>query len=181
MRTFGPVQMTKSLLLTPVACALLAWKEYWGTADEKAVFLMFLLSSSAAVALAHSGATGIVKERMQAMKMIAQATKALARLNWSNVDETRRQAGLNAAAVAVLAADIERLFPNTSIHGPSEAVEAIWERPDDFARLARALKKAANELAAVAAKANSHADIQAPFDAIGATCKQCHRDFRKKK
>ena len=145
-----------------------------------ALSVLVLLTAGSAV-LAHNGATGIVKERMEAMKSIAGATKGIAKLDWSDVGAARMQATKHAVTLQKHAADINRLFPEGSIMGPSEAIPAIWDRPAEFAKIAAALEKAASDFSAVAANASSKEEILPQFEAIGATCKACHEDFRKKK
>ena len=132
-------------------------------------------------AIAHTGATGIVKERMEAMKSIAAAMKGMANADWSDVPAARNRVIENATDLEKHAADIVRLFPADSIHGPSEAIPTIWERPDEFSKIAEELRQATVELVVNAKSAASKEDIQTQFEAIGATCKACHRDFRKKK
>lgn len=140
-----------------------------------------ILAFSAGAAFAHSGATGIVKERMDAMKEIGSATKALAKLDWNDVGAARASAVSNSQVLQRHAADIVRMFPPDSNTGPSEAIPAIWEKPDDFADLAKALETAAGAMIAAADTATKRDDVAAPFQAIADTCKACHADFRKKK
>ena len=135
----------------------------------------------AGVALAHSGATGIVKERMMAMKEIAAATKSIATLDWENVETARAELKMNAVVLNKHASEIEKLFPEGSIKGPSEAIPAIWDRPDEFQKIAKLLETASAQLAKKSGEASSKSDIQPLFLQIAGTCKGCHQDFRKKK
>ncbi len=130
---------------------------------------------------AHSGATGIVKERMDAMKAIAKATKGLSTQSWDNLEAARRATIANARALSVHGRDMVRLFPKGSVHGPSEAIGAIWDQPDEFARIAKALSDAADEIERTAPAAQTSQDISGPLSRVTETCKACHADFRKKK
>jgi cytochrome c556 len=132
-------------------------------------------------ALAHSGATGIVKERMMAMKEIAAATKSIAQQDWGNVEAARVEIKKNAEVLNKHASEIVALFPQGSIKGPSEAIPAIWERPEEFQRIVTVLETASAQLADVSVTASSKSDIEPVFQQIAGTCKGCHQDFRQKK
>lgn len=128
-------------------------------------------------ALAHSGATGIVKERMDLMKDMGAAMKTI-------VTETQSQAPATgtireaAHSIRNQALAAVKMFPDGSAKGPSEAAPAIWTNRTRFDDLF-------NELAAAAGDLESHAGRSAAWpakvDRIAATCKACHKDFRAKK
>ena len=132
-------------------------------------------------ALAHSGATGIVKERMHAMKKIAAATKAIATVDWQDVAAARLVVRDNAAVLNKHAAEIVGLFPENSIEGPSEAIPAIWERPEEFRQIAKMLETSSSKLIEFSSSASKNDDIAPVFDDISNTCKGCHQAFRLKK
>jgi cytochrome c556 len=75
---------------------------------------------------------------------------------------------------------IVSLFPKGSTTGKTKATAAIWEKPDEFAKAAKNLGKAASELAA-AAKAGNEAEVGVKFKALGDTCGSCHKAFRAEK
>jgi len=131
--------------------------------------------------LAHQGATGIVKQRMEAMKSVAAATKAIATLDWSDVRSAQAKAAKNARIVSGHAADVVKLFPKGSDKAPSEAAPAIWKRPDVFAKLANDMGRAANTIAIWSRKSASQKGIARPFAEMTATCKACHAEFRIKR
>ncbi|MDD9909321.1 MAG: cytochrome c [Ahrensia sp.] len=130
--------------------------------------------------LAHSGATGIVKQRMDSMKAIGASMKAISKLDWNDEQTARQSLQTNASAIGMHASHIVDMFPEGSIQGPSEAEPAIWSRAEDFARIADALEQRADELAQMAPTASSASDIKPLMGLIGDTCKACHQDFRKK-
>jgi len=72
------------------------------------------------------------------------------------------------------------LFPKGSDTGKTRAKPEIWQKPDDFAKYAKSLGKAADELAA-AAKAGNEADVNVKVKALGAVCSSCHKEFRAAK
>lgn len=75
--------------------------------------------------------------------------------------------------------EIVGLFPKGSTKGKTKATDAIWEKPDEFAKDAKNLGKAASELAA-AAKAKDDAEIGVKVKALSGTCGSCHKPFRAK-
>jgi cytochrome c556 len=172
----------------------------------------FLLAS-AVVAMAglvhveasgHAGATGVVKERMDLMKSIGDATKSLAEIMKGSVP-------YDVAQVRKLASTIEGhsgeamtvKFPENTLAHPSEAVPAIWSDWDRFSELADQLavyagalgKAAGNPRAATGAApmggmmATGGPSVEhlasmppdAAFMQLTQTCSACHQDFRKKK
>lgn len=72
---------------------------------------------------------------------------------------------------------IPALFPEGSIVGDSKALPAIWENWDAFVAIAKTGEDAATAGLA-AAEAGDAAGYAAALQAIGATCGQCHQQFR---
>jgi cytochrome c556 len=72
---------------------------------------------------------------------------------------------------------IPDLFPEGSIVGDSKALPAIWENWDEFVAIVETGKQAATD-AIAAAEAGDAAAYQAAYQALGATCGQCHQQFR---
>ena len=130
--------------------------------------------------IAHMGAKGIVKERMQLMKSYAASMKAI------NV-ELRDMASVNyilinaeANKIAESSQTIMGLFPPGSGGGVSEASPKIWQNPDDFMKIIEDLKKAARKLAQSTGTGVPKLVIE-NFRALGGTCKNCHQKYRVKK
>jgi cytochrome c556 len=96
-----------------------------------------------------------------------------------------RQAGNLTGADAVAAmttlrdnySHIPALFPEGSNVGESEALPAIWENWEAFTAIADAGVTAA-EQGIAAAEAGDAAAYAEAVKAIGATCGQCHQQFR---
>ncbi len=105
--------------------------------------------------LAHGGATGIVKERMDAMSQIGKAVKSLAGMFKG---EIKYDADTVKAAAGVMRGhsgdNLTRLFPEGSKGGASEAKAEIWQNWTDFQRLANNLQTYSSALAAAADKGN---------------------------
>ncbi len=96
---------------------------------------------------AHSGATGKVKDRMEAMKEMGKAMKSVAPMMRGEADysaDTVRKAARTIADNAGSA--LTAHFPEGSIHGPSEALPAIWQDWDRFTALAEQMKVTAQGL-----------------------------------
>lgn len=138
-----------------------------------------VLTGWCTAALAHSGATGIVAERMEAMKDIAAQMKTLGTMLKGEREWDSETAASAASTIAGHAAEIPRQFPDGSVQPPSEARPAIWKDWDGFTETAQALESAAAALAETAWAAEDAAAIRPAFAAVGGTCSACHEDFRK--
>ena len=131
---------------------------------------------------AHQGATGIVKERMDAMKSVKGAMKILAPIMKGDV---AYDAGVVRIQAEILAAkggsNMTDMFPKGSTQHPSEALPAIWKDWDEFVEIANRLETSAIALATNAAnpRDGSATDPWKAFDTVVGTCRACHDDFRK--
>lgn len=113
-----------------------------------AVAMAAAIGAGATTAIAHGGATGVVKERMEAMEALGDAMKELAAM-------MRGQQDYSAERVRTLAGTVEshggealtKLFPEDSLDHPSEALPAIWSDWDRFTALADRLSTYAGALA----------------------------------
>ncbi|WPZ37171.1 cytochrome c (plasmid) [Thalassobaculum sp. OXR-137] len=116
-----------------------------------AVAMAAAIGAGATTAIAHGGASGVVKERMDSMEALGDAMKELTAM-------MRGQQDYGAERVRSLAATIEshggealtRLFPKDSLDHPSEALPAIWSDWDRFSALSDQLSTYAQALAAAA-------------------------------
>jgi cytochrome c556 len=128
-----------------------------------------------ALALAHSGATGIVKKRMETMKDVGAVMKELGAMVKGDASFDASTVARRADDLKTHAAGMPALFPEGSIHGPSEALPKIWEDFEGFSRIASDLESAATALSSV----NEATALPAALGAAGKTCKTCHSDYRK--
>ena len=140
-----------------------------------------LIAGLVGAAAAHSGATGVVAVRMDAMKDMGKQMKGLAQMIRGQSEFDRLAARRAAAAVAAHADDIPKLFPAGSLKHPSEATPAVWKDWERFTDLAVQLSRRAEALARAAEAAPKPAALRTPFAAVGKSCKSCHADFRIKK
>ena len=162
-----------------------------------------VLAASAA-AFAHSGATGIVKERMDQMGVIAKSMKAIGGMMKG---ETAYNAAVVEAEVAKIASHggetLTKLFPEGSTKHPSEALPAIWTDWERFEAIAMDLSRYATALSdgagnergstggglssgGLTAGGSGDADLASMspddlFMKVAGTCSACHQDFRQKK
>ena len=131
----------------------------------------------ASVVQAHSGATVVVKERMDLMKALGGEMKKLAAM-------FNGETPFDPAEIAAAASRIEdhsgghmlRLFPEGSTDHPSEAKADIWRHWPEFEAKADDLGTRASVLAAVAD--TGEAESRVAFGRLANTCKACHQDFK---
>jgi len=119
----------------------------------------------------------VIEKRQAAMKSNNANAKAI-----KAAIETKDYATVETKAKDIMgtADRIPSLFPKGSTTGKTKAKPEIWEKPDDFAKNAKNLNKAAGELAS-AAKAGNDADINVKVKALGEVCNSCHKEFRADK
>ena len=134
---------------------------------------------SAGAVLAHEGATGVVKQRMEMMKAMAAQMKALK----SMVDgQTAYDPDVIAAVaekISTHAASIAPSFPSGANQHPSEARPEIWTDWDSFKTSAEKLRAGAAALREIAA--NGAGPAKPSFVEMAKTCRDCHESYRVKK
>jgi cytochrome c556 len=146
------------------------------TATVSCVFAALTLSlSSPPAALAHKGAMGIVKERMDKFEASEKATKrikqALSRGDTAVVTA-------EAEFLVSWAREMESYFPENSNQSPSEAKDEIWLQWDDFVGAIRSFDDAAQALIEAAPTEDPRA-IRGAFKEMTKSCKSCHQQFRE--
>lgn len=136
----------------------------------------------AAESWAHSEASGIVKQRMDAMTSMAKAMKAIGEMIKGT---TAFNASLVVPSARLLirhAKEIPALFPDTdhSKARPTEALPAVWSRWAAFSDLAGRLEQEGAALM-VAGFDGNRETITRQFTATAKVCRDCHGGFRKPK
>jgi len=133
--------------------------------------------------LAHEGATGIVSERMDAMSEMGDATKAVAAMLKGEIDFDAGAIASNAQLLVSHGEQIVELFPDTTPSrsgAKTESLPDIWDRPDEFAKMAEEMTQSARDLEEVARdRASDPKTVKIAFSRVAQSCKACHRDFRK--
>lgn len=150
-----------------------------GLKTGSALVIAIGLLSAGSVVLAHKGATGVVKDRMMAMKDMGDNMKALSLMVTGKEPFDTGKTKQIASDIKGHAAKIEAVFPEGSLNPPSEALPKIWTDWDAFVGHAKDLENLAGELEA-AAEQGKTASLAA-FAKMGKSCSGCHEDFRQKK
>jgi cytochrome c556 len=136
-----------------------------------------LVAAFGASAIAHDGATGIVKDRMDKMSAMGKAMKSIALMVKGDqaFDASTMQTAL--ARISEHSGDnLTRLFPPDSVDNPSAAKPNIWRNWQRFAAFSAELNRQADAMAARGSK-----PTPAGFGKLAATCKGCHEQFRARK
>lgn len=108
---------------------------------NRIVAAFFVAALTGGTALAHGGATGIVLERMEAMKSLAGTMKTLAAMMRGHVKYDADEVRAGGKTIAMHSGRaLTSLFPENSIDGPSEARPEIWSNWQEFAGYARQMK-----------------------------------------
>jgi cytochrome c556 len=144
--------------------------------------LRILLASFSVLALtgvviAHEGATGVVKERMDLMKGQQKNMKLIGDMAKGKKRFDAEKAAAAARDLGSTTRKIPELFPKGSSGHPSEALDAVWEDWDQFVEDAKKAEGAANDLAAML-ESNPPQDWKADFKTMIDACKSCHESFR---
>ena len=102
----------------------------------------FLFLSISALVLAHGGATGVIKERMDLMGNLKGAMKALKPMMRGQEDYNMDTVKQNAVIIRDNAGEhMTKLFPEGSLKKPSEATPEIWTKWEEFQRIANNLER----------------------------------------
>ena len=129
---------------------------------------------TAAVAGAHNGATGVVRDRMVGMVAMRDAMRDLTPMMRSEAPHDEAAIAAAGRTIAQHAGEaMTALFPEGSGGGVSYAKEAVWAAPDDFEALAEELRRHAEGLVqaapnATAAAADMHAGMKMGTESGGA-------------
>ncbi len=138
-----------------------------------AAFTLSLTSPPAA--LAHKGAMGIVKERMDKFEASEKATKRIKQAL------SRGDTAVVTAEAKILvswAREMESYFPENSNPPPSEAKNEIWLQWDKFVGAIQSFDNAAQALIKASAAEDPRA-IRGAFRDMTKSCKSCHQQFRE--
>ena len=125
--------------------------------------------------LAHKGAMGIVKERMDRFKDSEKATKTIKQaISRGDAKRVRTEAN----NLLSWSREMETYFPLKTNQAPSEARDEIWLMWDDFLVAIQSFDDAAQALVDAADSGDS-GTIGEAFKDLTQSCKSCHEQFRK--
>jgi len=144
-----------------------------------AAFALLAVLVAVPLALAHEGATGVVKERMDLMKRQKDDMKVIGLMAKGKTKFDPAKAADAARDIEMTAAKIPELFPEGTDGGHSDAKPEIWRKWDEFTGNADALHAKAKALAAALDAGNQ--DWKTDFKAVIDACKTCHKSFRAEK
>ena len=131
-------------------------------------------------ALAHQGATGVIKERMDMMEDIGDNMKGMKAMVQRKQAFDATKMAMYAESIQKASLDMKKVFPEGSLQHPSEALPSIWQNWDKFSSLADQLVAESEKLREMA-KTQDQRAVMKQFARVGKTCRGCHTDFRKKK
>jgi cytochrome c556 len=140
------------------------------------IFTAALLAGGAA--LAHDNATGIVAERMAAMKTMGQELKSIEAILAMEPQARVGALRQHAKALHEICHNAGSLFPLGSLDHHSKALPDIWEKPEAFEAEMERLHRATEALIASA----THGDmtkIRTSVEQVQETCRSCHEGFRQ--
>ena len=141
-----------------------------------------LATTISGAAFAAEEAKNLVEYRWSVMTAFGGHAAAIAKVVKGEVPYTDQVSG-HAAAIAITAPMVRDIFPKGS--GPdafadTDALPAIWEKPDAFKKAQDDFVVAADEFAE-AAKSDDRKTVLVGFKKLGDACGACHQDFRKEK
>jgi len=137
---------------------------------------VIILSVSSLSAHAHSGATGVVKERMKAMKLMRQDIKELRFVLEGNGLDVQK-ATQPAKRIAALAEKFPMMFPKGSNKPPSEALAKVWLEWTDFENQFTELAQSALTLAEAAQTDNRQNALNSLLK-VRDNCQTCHDRYQ---
>ncbi len=134
--------------------------------------------------IAHKGATGIIKQRMDVMSEMGDAMKLIGDMVKGKTAydlDTIRQA---VSQLSEHAPGIIEQFPDTQESqnfNMSEALPKIWESKPEFDEMARQLEIRISELQMVINVELNKPELRKAFVKTVKACSTCHDDYRKPK
>ena len=149
---------------------------------KKVVVLIMLFGLFSSLNLsAHDGATGVVKQRMEAMSDMGEAMKAMASMV-KGKQAFEPALFIQSGETILEHSDMTpKLFPAGSMVGKSEALPTIWQQWDNFVSLGYRTKTDAEKLVQMAQDGAELRPLTKQFVKLASDCKACHKDYRKKK
>ena len=132
-------------------------------------------------AIAHGGATGIVKQRMDGMMAMGKALGVVADMFKGVTAYTPAKVAKSADIVRGHAQEMKLLFPDTKASREGKGTEtlpAVWQNLEEFMALADRLDNDAAQLK-LAAQSGGQQEVRAAFGKLAKTCSACHSDYRK--
>ena len=124
--------------------------------------------------LAHEGATGVIKERMDKFKMSKKMMKTIHRSIQNEDFETIGKLGVT---LLKWSKEMINYFPEGSEVAPSEASGDIWLDPEGFKKAVNNFELASLKLINKSKEKDFDMTVET-FRSLARTCKGCHQKFR---
>lgn len=146
--------------------------------------VVILTSILVGVVYAHSGATGIVKERMDAMKDMGDQSKIVADMFKGKSAFDKNTLLSTTDSFIKHGGEMAELFPDTteSRQGAmTEALPKIWEEWDEFSEKVSEFEELSRTLKSTAESTDDVGELRKAFFKTTKSCSGCHKRFRKPK
>lgn len=143
--------------------------------------LTVLITSSV---LAHTGATGIVKERMEAMSDMGDKAKVVSDMFKGKTDLTVAAVAEAADAFVVHGASMSNLFPDTTQSRTGKTTRAlpnIWDDWNDFTSQVAEFEANSEVLQKLSQGTTDIDVLKKAFIKTAKNCSGCHKQFREPK
>ncbi len=148
---------------------------------SKALVIALALTGGMLISTSLSANEAQIKYRQSVMKANAGHIGAMFGILKGKAASAEHFA-MHASALADLAKMTRNIFPKSSSKagGETKALDAIWEKPDEFEKVLTVFETEAAKLAEVA-KTGDMAAAGAQLGALGkGACGGCHKSFREK-
>ena len=143
--------------------------------------LALAASTISSLVFAHSGATGVMKERMDLMKGMADSMKIMGAMFKGETAFDPAVVMENAGFLVEHAPMIPEMTPEGSNDHPSEALPVIWQAWYDYVADSDALAEEGAKLVDLVKNGADQAAAREQYVKLGKTCGTCHDRFRKPK
>ena len=143
-----------------------------------------LLLIVAGAVYGHSGATGVVKERMEAMKSMSDLSKLIGDMFKEKVEFDRGVIADAAELFIEHGTKMNSLFPDTEesrTGSQTEALPQVWSDSDRFLKSVNEFVELSKSLKAVAETSEDVDVLRKSFFRTAKSCSGCHKRFRKPK
>jgi cytochrome c556 len=144
-----------------------------------AIGLSLALAGGSTLVYAHSGAHGVMKERMELMKGMGDAMKTMGAMFKGQAPYDPAVLAEKAAYLADHANKIPDLTPEGSNEHPSEALPIIWQEWDGYVESADLLAAEGGKLVDIASNGAEERAAKIQFAKVSKTCGTCHEKYRK--
>ena len=133
---------------------------------------------------AHSGAKGVVKQRMDAMADMGDKSKIVADMMKGKIEYTPAAIIDAADAFVMHGENMAEFFPDTKesrTGSKTEALPKIWDEWDDFSVMVTKFVERSKALQDFAANTEDKTELKKAFFKTTKSCSGCHKRFRVQK